>query len=178
MRLENKVALISGGARGMGAVEAHLFAREGAKVAIADILENEGKSIEAYLNQLIEENVEVLCDVRRNPFSRKYGFSKRRLQQAVERVGIEYRHYAELGIPSARRKHLNTQADYDRLFDHYEREMLPDCGSDLDDIMSLLESGKRVALTCFELHSHQCHRSRVAKVMTEHSKWQYNLLNI
>ena len=41
-RLENKVALISGGARGMGAAEARIFAREGAKVVIGDVLEEEG----------------------------------------------------------------------------------------------------------------------------------------
>ena len=138
----------------------------------------EGKSIEAYLNQLVEQNVDILCDVRRNPFSRKYGFSKRRLQQAVEGIGIAYRHYADLGIPSAKRKELNTQADYDRLFDYYEQEILPDGVSDLEDIMSLLENGKRVALTCFELHSQQCHRSRIAKALTEHTQWQYHLLNI
>tara|TARA_B100000686_G_scaffold132245_1_gene139201 strand:- start:1168 stop:1923 length:756 start_codon:yes stop_codon:yes gene_type:complete len=42
-RLENKVALISGGSRGMGATEAKMFAAEGAHVVIADILEDEGR---------------------------------------------------------------------------------------------------------------------------------------
>ena len=51
MRLENKVALISGGARGMGAVEAKLFAKEGAKVIIGDMLEEEGREVEAEINE-------------------------------------------------------------------------------------------------------------------------------
>ena len=45
MRLEGKVAVISGAASGMGASEATIFAREGARVIVGDILEAEGKAV-------------------------------------------------------------------------------------------------------------------------------------
>ena len=63
MRLENKVALISGGARGMGAVEAKLFAKEGAKVVITDVLEEEGRQTEAEINETGGECLFVKLDV-------------------------------------------------------------------------------------------------------------------
>ncbi len=50
-RLDGKVALISGGARGQGAVEAKLFTSEGAKVVFGDILDAEGKTVEADIRQ-------------------------------------------------------------------------------------------------------------------------------
>src|SRR2546428_9054026 len=63
MRLVGKVALISGGARGMGAAEARMFAREGAKVVIGDILEAEGKAVEADIKGKGAEALFVTLDV-------------------------------------------------------------------------------------------------------------------
>ena len=63
MRLAGKVALISGGARGMGAVEARLFAQEGARVVIGDILEAEGRKVEADIRAAGGEAVFVRLDV-------------------------------------------------------------------------------------------------------------------
>ena len=65
MRLEGKVALISGGARGQGAVEAQLFAREGAKVVFGDILDESGKQVEAEIHEAGGEAAYVHLDVTR-----------------------------------------------------------------------------------------------------------------
>ena len=50
-RLDGKVAFISGGARGMGAAEARLFTKEGAKVAIGDVLDDDGRQVETEINE-------------------------------------------------------------------------------------------------------------------------------
>ena len=63
MRLPGKVAIITGGAHGMGAEEAKLFAREGAKVVIADVLEEEGKKLEAEINQSGGDTMFLRTDV-------------------------------------------------------------------------------------------------------------------
>ncbi len=63
MRLGNKVDLISGGARGMGEVEARLFAKEGAKVVIGDIREEEGRQVEAQIAEAGGECLFIFLDV-------------------------------------------------------------------------------------------------------------------
>ena len=81
MRLSGKVALISGGAHGMGAEEARLFAREGAKVVIADILDAEAAHVVDDITAAGGEAVYVHTDVTREPDWQKA------VQTAVRRFG-------------------------------------------------------------------------------------------
>jgi hypothetical protein len=125
----------------------------------------EGRSLEGYLNLLIRAGVTVLCDVRRNPLSRKYGFSKKTLAKGCEGVGIRYEHLPELGIASAERRELKTQEDYERLFATYKREALPMLSGPLGQIGQWVDERERIALTCFEARPQQCHRHCVAEAL-------------
>jgi len=122
----------------------------------------QGRTLEAYLNRLLQAGVTILCDVRRNAFSHKYGFSKTTLQRGCEGVGIYYQHLPELGIASESRQGLETQADFNALFATYSRDTLPQQTSSLERIRDWVNAGERVALTCFELLPQQCHRHCIA----------------
>jgi len=138
----------------------------------------EGFTLEKYLKQLICNDIRVLCDVRKNAFSMKYGFSKGILQKACEGIGIKYIHVPALGIESENRKALNTQEDYDRLFEEYEQTSLKQNWGALLYVRSVLDEGKRVCLTCFEKDPRQCHRTRVAKALMELPNVTYDFQEI
>lgn len=128
----------------------------------------EKRTFEDYLKALINNRISVLCDVRRNPISRKYGFSKGTLISACVSLGIEYRHYQTLGIPSCERQELHTQKDYDELFAWYEKRVLTseNAQESLDEISRLVANGDAVAVTCFEANPAQCHRTRVLSAVS------------
>lgn len=126
----------------------------------------EGKTIESFLNTLLLNDVRLLCDVRKNPLSRKFGFSKRKLEQATKLVGIKYIHLADLGIESEKRSSLETCDDYRALFAEYEKT-LPNKQPILDEVFDLLQEVSRIALMCFELESEMCHRHVIRDRLTE-----------
>jgi len=138
----------------------------------------EGGSFENYLNRLIQNDVRVLVDVRKNPLSRKYGFSKRTMSETLEKLDIEYRHMPELGIVSEKRQELETPQDYRALFDEYEKTVLRENADALEALIDLVEERKRIALTCFEAESCMCHRGRIAKAIQEHPRWEMKVLHI
>lgn len=138
----------------------------------------EGLSLEEYLNKLIENDIKVLCDVRKNSVSMKYGFSKSQLENACDGVGIKYVHIPELGIDSDKRQVLNTQADYDNLFTLYRNNILVQTKEIQEKILFLLMENKRIALTCFEANIYQCHRKHLADAVTQLPGFKYELKHI
>lgn len=138
----------------------------------------EGLSLEEYLNKLISADVKVLCDVRKNSFSMKYGFSKSQLQKACEGVGILFIHIPEVGIVSSKRKELNTQQDYDQLFEEYRQTVLPDSIPQQKQILELIRKHHRVAITCFEADLCQCHRRDLAEAICQLPDFKYQLIHL
>ena len=126
----------------------------------------EGRSLENYGNALISNGITVLCDVRKNPISRKYGFSRVTLEKVCKDIHIEYKHYPELGIPSYERQDLSSQADYDDLFERYEEKVLPEQSGLIDTLANLVALDVGVAFTCFEANPNQCHRTRVINAIS------------
>ena len=138
----------------------------------------EGVALEDYIKRLIIEDVHVLCDVRKNAYSQKYGFNKSQLEKACEGAGIRYVHVPDLGIESDKRQDLRSQHDYDVLFAEYDRTVIPQNQQSLRYVYNLIMTDERVALTCFEKDPKQCHRSRVAKALMDMADGQYTLNNI
>jgi uncharacterized protein (DUF488 family) len=138
----------------------------------------EGISLEAYMNKLIRNGVNALIDVRKNAMSMKYGFNKSQLTKACEGVGIRYIHFSEVGIQSAKRKELNTQADYDRLFEEYKQTVLPETTPTQKEITEVIRKYNRVALTCFEAESCQCHRRPLAEFLIQNQELNLELIHL
>ncbi|MBU2515345.1 DUF488 domain-containing protein [bacterium] len=126
----------------------------------------EGKSIDGFLDDLIRNNIKSLIDVRKTPRSMKVGFSKTKLSQYLEKAGIQYLHYPELGIPCELRKFLKSNEDYQKLFKRYDLEILPLQTKALESVLNHLATKKRIALMCFEADPNHCHRSRILRHLT------------
>jgi hypothetical protein len=128
----------------------------------------EGQSIDSFMKKVVASGVRRIVDVRCNPVSRKYGFSKKTLSSVSNKLGLEYLHFPELGIPRESRQNLHSQNDYDKLFDEYERDILSTTEDAQDRLIRELKKSASVLL-CYEENCKQCHRYRLAKAVANKS---------
>jgi hypothetical protein len=128
----------------------------------------QGRSLEGYLNELLRAGASQLIDVRRNPSSRQYGFSRSALDLACQSVGILYRHFPELGVSPESRGNPRTQDDFETIYQGFVREGLPQHDRVLSEISAWIRAGERVALTCYDRDPGRSHRRCIAGVLERH----------
>ncbi|MER7873198.1 DUF488 family protein [Streptomyces solisilvae] len=124
----------------------------------------EGRDIDSFVTSLVDSRISVVADVRLTPISRKKGFSKTRLGEALAEAGIDYTHLRGLGNPKDNREPFwdgrvevgrarfrgllqseKAQSDLDRLAEHARQS--------------------RVAVLCFEKDENRCHRQVVLETV-------------
>ena len=127
----------------------------------------EGASLAAFIDTLKEAGVTLLLDVRELPSSRRKGFSKTPLADALASEGITYRHERELGTPKSLRHQYREDGDRERYFAAF-REFLKAREKLLGEVAASLQG--TVALMCFERKPEECHRSIVATELAKRTR--------
>lgn len=126
----------------------------------------EGKTIDGFLNLLVESGIEHLIDVRINPIARRYGFHRSTLSRLCNNLGIAYTHVPELGIPSELRANVRSAADYAELFRRYSATTLCSQTDAIRRVAGWMKDSPSV-LVCMEASAECCHRSHLAIPVSE-----------
>ncbi len=125
----------------------------------------EGRSLEKFLADLASAGVSLLADIRENPFSRKPGFSRKALSEALQVGGIAYRHLRPLGCPRAIRDQYKKDGNWERYTEDFMAHLQQQQPS-LEELASLA-SAEPVALLCYEADFNRCHRTYVARAVAK-----------
>jgi len=126
----------------------------------------QGCSVDSFLRRLLTRGIDTIIDVRANPVSRKYGFSKKALSRISNAVGIGYQHAPSLGISASRRRLAKDNASRRELLDSYEHEILPRHRRDMLNLVPVVRRGS-CALVCAEQQPEDCHRTRLAQALSQ-----------
>jgi uncharacterized protein (DUF488 family) len=122
---------------------------------------------DAVLGELQRARVKLLVDTRAVAASRRPGFSKRQLAAALDEAGIAYLHLQKLGTPTEGREAARS-GDLKTLWKIYGKHLKSkDAIAEMEELVSLVEDGKRICLLCYERDVDHCHRSKIAEIVTE-----------
>jgi uncharacterized protein (DUF488 family) len=120
---------------------------------------------DAVLGTLKAAGVDLLVDVRAVAASRRPGFSKRQLAAGAEAAGIGYLHLRGLGTPAEGRRAARAGRHEEMRRIYGAHLATADAQAELQELASIVESGRQVCLLCFERHPEHCHRTMVAEAL-------------
>src|SRR3954452_10381366 len=122
---------------------------------------------DAVIGELMQAGVGLVVDTRAVAASRRPGFSKRQLAAALDEAGIGYLHLQKLGTPAEGRQAARA-GDRKTLWRIYDKHIeKPEPQAELDELVQLIKSGKRIALLCYCRDPKSCHRSRIVANVAE-----------
>lgn len=125
----------------------------------------QGRSLGEMIAELVDAGVERLIDVRELPLSRRPGFSKTALGEALRKAGIEYVHVKALGNPKPNRERYwagdipGGAAVYRKHLNNGSRSALVELADSLGD--------DPACLLCFERDHAECHRDVIVEALQE-----------
>lgn len=120
----------------------------------------EGRALDELIAELKSNRIDRVLDVRELPLSRRRGFSKTPLGEALAEHDIEYLHLRQAGNPYRKEKDLIPR---DELLAKYKRYISAASGARaIADVVDAAR-GHRVSLLCYEREPAECHRSILAK---------------
>src|SRR5437868_878554 len=117
----------------------------------------EGRALDELIAMLSAEKVERVIDIRELPLSRRRGFSKTPLGEALRAHDIEYVHMRQAGNPYRKQKDEIPRSE---LLAKYGKHIAK--ADDVVDEVAEAARGRRVALLCYEADAAECHRSLLA----------------
>lgn len=127
----------------------------------------EGLGPAEFLAQLRRTDVALVVDVRDVPMSRKRGFSKTALSEALRGAGFEYLHCRSLGCPKTIRDRYRADRDWEAYTAAFMQHLSTQASA-VRELAGLCES-RAAALLCFEADAWRCHRTYVARAVAARS---------
>lgn len=122
-----------------------------------------GHTLDSLIGELRLHDITAVIDIRLTPLSRKPGFSKNRLHDALVAAGIAYFHIRALGTPKALREQVMRTKDYATFQREYHAHVVTQ-EQGLAEAADLI-AVYRTCLLCVEAEPEHCHRSVVASVL-------------
>lgn len=125
----------------------------------------EGTDIDTFIETLTTVGIETLVDVRALPLSRKKGFSKKGLSEALEAAGISYLHLRDLGDPKPGRD-AARRGDYETFNKVFTTHMETDEAQVALERLATIATRQICCMMCFERDACGCHRRIVGNYLT------------
>jgi len=136
----------------------------------------EGLSTDDFIQLLQANNIEHVIDVRRNPISRKSGFSKTALLNILALNKINYTHLVDLGTPKEIRSALKIDKNYECFFDKIKAYL--ESQEEVLNVALDIALSQICVLLCFEREPLECHRSAVAAEIVRRSNLELTVEHI